>query len=51
MVRLGVVMSSEEVVLQMVIPKGGTASQIEQISKAVEYGSNNNITVNIKVVR
>lgn len=51
MVRLGVVMSSEEVVLKMVIPKGGTAPQIEKINKAVEYGSNKNITVNIKVVR
>ena len=35
----------------MVIPKGGTASQIEKINKAVEYGTNKNITVNIKVVR
>ena len=51
MVRLGVVMSSEEVVLKMVIPKGGTASQIEKINKAVEYGTNKNIAVNIKVVR
>ena len=51
MVRLGVVMSSEEVVLKMIIPKGGTASQIEKINKAVEYGTNKNITVYIKVVR
>lgn len=51
MVRLGVVMSLEEVVLKVVFPKDSAASQIEQISKAVEYGSNNNITVNIKVVR
>jgi len=30
----------------VVIPKGGTASQIEQINKAVGYGSNRIITVN-----
>ena len=37
-------------VLEVGIPKGATAKQIEQINKAVQYGNSNGVKVNVRVV-
>jgi len=41
----------KEKVLNVGVPKGATQSQVEQIQKAIEYGKNLNIKVEINVVK
>ncbi|KFF73830.1 hypothetical protein HX13_17680 [Chryseobacterium sp. P1-3] len=38
-------------VLEVGVPEGATSSQIEQINKAIKYGKDNGVKVNVRVVK
>lgn len=38
-------------ILEIGIPKGATRSQIKEINKAVKYGADNGVKVNVRTVQ